>query len=115
YHSLPAAMLITLVLLFLIAFAGAGRSMLRDPLRRATFIGVPATVAIFVIASPHHEVRYLFPLLPLIFAAAGFAIVRWLPWEVGRVVAAVVLLDIALATSFEPGLLRHVFEYAAIG
>jgi hypothetical protein len=112
YHSLTAVPLVVLALAYVAAAVGAGRSALRDPLKRACLIGVPVTIAIFLLASPHHEVRYVFPFLPLLFAVGGFAIVRWVPLLPWRVAAAASFAGVSVATSFAWELRAGIAVYA---
>jgi hypothetical protein len=99
YHSLPTP----LIVLLCVGWAGAlsaGRSLLRDPLPRAVVIGSVATIALFLAASPHHEVRYIFPLIVLWFVAAGLGVARGLrrlPVQIG---AAAIFALASLATTF---------------
>jgi hypothetical protein len=71
YHSLPLPVIGLLITAWAWAAISGGKATLRDPLRRACLIGSPATIIIFLITSPHHEIRYLFPLIVLLFASVG--------------------------------------------
>ncbi len=99
YHSLPTP----LIVLLCIGWAGAwsaGRSVLRDPLARTAVIGSVATMVLFLAASPHHEVRYIFPLMVLWFVACGLGTARGLPKPSLQIAAAAVLAAASLATTF---------------
>jgi hypothetical protein len=114
YHSLPIVLLLTLPLAWVAACIAAGRSLLADPMRRAVLLGSMAVLLLFLAASPHHEVRYLFPLIVLWFDSAALAIVRWLskPWM--QIGAALLLAGISTATSFNVLLENRIAELAAI-
>jgi hypothetical protein len=104
YHSLPAVMVALLGIGWLAALVGAGRAALRDPLTRACTIGSVVTVVIFLVTSPHHEVRYMFPIFVLWFGAAGLAITRWIPLPPIQIAFGAVLAVASLVTGFEIGL-----------
>jgi hypothetical protein len=76
YHSLPPVLIVLLLAGWVGAWAAAGRSVLREPLPRAVVLGSAAVLSLFFITSPHHEVRYLFPLIVLWFAAAAIVLAR---------------------------------------
>ena len=76
YHSLPALTLVPLAIAWLAALIFEGKTVVRQPLPRACVIGSAATLAIFLATSPHHEVRYVFPLIVLWFIGAGWALSR---------------------------------------
>jgi hypothetical protein len=103
YHSLPAVMVALLGVGWLAALAGAGRAALRDPLTRACTIGSVVTVAIFLVTSPHHEVRYMFPIFVLWFGATGLAISRWIPSSPPpiRIGVGAIVAIASIATGFE--------------
>jgi hypothetical protein len=112
YHSLPLGLLIALAITWLAACVAAGRSLLTNPLRRAALLGSAATLLLFLVASPHHEVRYLFPLIVLWFDSATLAISRWIPTAGGKLAAAVLLAAISTATSFDITLLHRTAQFA---
>jgi hypothetical protein len=76
YHSLPLPLIVLLAAGWLWALFAAGRTIFRDPLPRACAVGSVATLLLFLATSPHHEVRYVFPLMVLWFATAGLALAR---------------------------------------
>jgi hypothetical protein len=100
YHSLPTPLIVLLCIGWVGAIVSAGRSLLRDPLPRAVVIGSVATMALFLAASPHHEVRYIFPLIVLWFVAAGLGVVRGLRRLPAQIGAAAILALASLATTF---------------
>jgi hypothetical protein len=108
YHSLPRILIAILVIGWIGALAGSGKSAFHDPLKRACLIGAPVTFLLFVITSPHHEVRYMYPLLLLTFAAVGYALARWVAWEPAQVGIGVALAATSLATGFKAVLAPHV-------
>ena len=55
----------------MVAAFSNGKAIFRDPLRRALTIRFIATIANLLATSPHHEVRYLFPLIVLLFAGVA--------------------------------------------
>lgn len=107
YHSLPAVLVGLLGVGWLAALAGAGRAALRDPLTRACTIGSVVTVLIFLVTSPHHEVRYMFPIFVLWFAATGMAITRWVPWPPVAIGLGGLLAIASVVTGFESGLAQQ--------
>jgi hypothetical protein len=113
YHSLPAILLALLG----IGWAGAssaGRSVLRDPLPRVAVIGSAATLALFLAASPHHEVRYIFPLIVLWFVACALAIARGLPKPSLRIGAAAALAAASAVTSFSSRVIVVIASVSAV-
>ncbi|MDB5290535.1 MAG: Dolichyl-phosphate-mannose-protein mannosyltransferase [Phycisphaerales bacterium] len=98
YHSLPLPLIVLLAAGWLWTCITSGRRLLRDPLPRACVIGSVVTLALFLITSPHHEVRYVFPLIVLWFAASGLALAHT-PARFA-LVAAAVLAMLSTATSF---------------
>jgi hypothetical protein len=101
YHSLPAVMVALLGVGWLGALLGAGRAALREPITRACTIGSVVTVAVFLVTSPHHEVRYMFPIFVLWFGATGLAIARWIPKPPAQVVVAGLIALSSVVTGFE--------------
>jgi hypothetical protein len=113
YHSLPIALLALLALLWIgSCAAAAGRSILRDPLQRTCLLGSMLVLLLFFVASPHHEVRYLFPLIVIWFACAASAIYRWLPMYPLQVSAAILLAAVSTATSFKSTLIDSIAAQA---
>lgn len=108
YHSMPVALLAPLALLWIGSCAAAGSSVFRDPLRRTCLLGSVLVLLLFIIASPHHEVRYLFPLILIWFACAVPAISRWLPTYTLQISAAILLAAISTATTFISALLGSI-------
>jgi hypothetical protein len=102
YLSLPWPLIGMLAVLWLSGLIAGirDRSAWRDPLRRACLLGAPATLGLFVLTSPHHEVRYLFPLLLLFFACAGMAVAGWLKQSRNAGIVAGILAATSIATSF---------------
>src|SRR5205807_2882599 len=78
YHSIPPLLLWPLLLGWLGALL-RGRQLLTDPLLRTCVLGPVVGIAIFIAKSPYAEVRFLFPSMVLLFAAAGAGANRWLP------------------------------------
>ncbi|HEX4125052.1 MAG TPA: hypothetical protein VHY37_10040, partial [Tepidisphaeraceae bacterium] len=102
YYSLPWPLIGLLAVGWAAALIDGIRtgSAWRDPLRRACVLGAPATLGLFLLTSPHHEVRYLDPLLLLFFACTGMAIAGWLGQSRGAGIAAGILAAASIATSF---------------
>jgi len=77
---------------------------LSDPLARAVTLGVPLVLAVFVFTSPYAEVRFVYPMLMLMVAAAALALrpmKRAKPsWNVFALAFAVALCLICLFTDF---------------
>jgi hypothetical protein len=112
YHSLPVPLLLLLPVAWVAACVSAGRSLLFDPMRRAVLIGSIAVLVLFLVASPHHEVRYLFPLIALWFDGAAMAIVHWLSKQWLRIGAGLLLACVSTATSFNVKLEIRIAEFA---
>jgi hypothetical protein len=112
YHSLPVLLLVALAVTWCAACVAAGRSLLRDPMRRAALLGSAATLLLFLVASPHHEVRYLFPLIVLWFDSATLAITRWIPTTGGKLAAAALLAGVSTATSFDLNVVHRILPFA---
>lgn len=113
YHSVPLILLAALGVGWILALVAAGKAAVRDPLRRACVVGSAVTFIVFIVTSPHHEVRYMYPLLALMFAVTGLAIARWIRPEPTRVAVAAALAGAALLTAFKLSLLPHVTELMA--
>jgi hypothetical protein len=112
YHSLPAGLIVALAGTWLLACLRAGKGALKDPVQRTCLVGLVAVLALFLITSPHHEVRYIFPLILPWFAAATIAIVRWLPEGWPRWAAGLALAGLSTATSFDLVLFHYVVGFA---
>jgi hypothetical protein len=112
YHSLPTALLALVALLWLFAALAAGRTILTDPIRRTCIVGSAAVLALFFFASPHHEVRYLFPLIVLWFAVGALAICACLPAQFAMA-AAILLTAVSVFSGFKLIMLQDVVEQAA--
>jgi hypothetical protein len=56
---------------------------------------------IFLVTSPHHEVRYMFPIFILWFGATGLAITRSVRWAPVRIGLGALLAIASVATGFE--------------
>ncbi|HZL33989.1 MAG TPA: hypothetical protein VFC78_01685 [Tepidisphaeraceae bacterium] len=107
YNSIPLALIVALATGWLWACVAGGRALLRDPLPRVCVIGSAATLLIFLITSPHHEVRYIFPLIVLWFAAIGMALERGLRNQRAQLAFAGALAAICVATSFNTISYQH--------
>jgi hypothetical protein len=108
YHSLPAVLVAILGVGWVASLIAAGRAALRDPLARACTIGSIATVVLFIVTSPHHEVRYMFPIFVLWFGATGLAIARLArPTSIQIGLGALVAIA-SVGTGFEVELARRV-------
>ncbi len=101
YHSLPLPLIVMLSCAWLASFINARRLIWRDPLARTCVIGPAVTLAIFLTTSPHHEVRYLFPLMVLWFAAAGLAIANAPVKPIHQLAAGLLLAATSTFTSFD--------------
>ncbi len=98
YHSLPPYLLCA-VLLGWAAAATRAKELLFDPLLRTCVLGPVIGVLIFLIKSPYPEVRFLFPSMALMFAAAGAGANRLLPTR-GEWIYAGLLAFLSVATCF---------------
>ena len=115
YHSLPAALIVLLVVGWIGAWAAGGRSIVRDPLRRACVLGSVVTLLVFLVTSPHHEVRYMFPLFVLWFADLGLALSKWVRNGTTQGAVCVIPAAVAAATSFDRAFASHIATFSAVG
>jgi hypothetical protein len=100
FHAPPRLLLAVLLIGWLVSVIAAWRDLLRLPLVRASVLGPPLCLALFIGMAPYGEVRFLFPSLAPAYAAVGLAICRWhLPSALSTGIAAVVAA-ISLFTSF---------------
>jgi hypothetical protein len=116
YHSLPKALIVLLMAGIGAACILRPRAILRQPLPRACVIGTIFTLILFLITSPHHEVRYLFPLIVLLFAATGLALGAVARFSRGyfSIAAAIVIAAASTITSFDRDLIGAVATRAGI-
>jgi len=95
YLGLPPVLFVFLSLVWLAAALRLGRALLHDPFRRLIVLGPPVGIATYLLLSPQAEVRFLFPVFGLMFAAIAIA------FSGGRLVAiAAVTVTLATCTSF---------------
>lgn len=113
YHSLPAIVIALLLAGWIAACLAGGRTVLRDPLRRACAIGSVATLIVFLVTSPHHEVRYVFPFFVLWFAVLGMAVGGWVKNPRVQAAAAFVPAAISTATSFDRAFAGNIAIFTA--
>jgi hypothetical protein len=98
YSGLPPVLFVFLSLVCLAAVVRMGPALLHDPLRRLIVLGPPVGVATYLLLSPQAEVRFLFPVFGLMFAAIAVAFAG------GRLVAiAAVAVTMAACTTLPPG------------
>jgi hypothetical protein len=77
YYGPPKRIAIVLVMGWLAALVMTmRRTMLREPLWRACLLGSVLSIGVFVAAAPYAEVRFVYPALALLFAAAAGAAAR---------------------------------------
>jgi hypothetical protein len=74
YYSMPPLLALMLVILWAVALVRGAGALRSDPLRRCILLGPPIGLAIFFFFSPYAEVRFIFPVFVLLFAAAGMAL-----------------------------------------
>ncbi|HEY8667270.1 MAG TPA: hypothetical protein VIL86_11425 [Tepidisphaeraceae bacterium] len=89
--------------------------MVRAPLERLVLLGIPLGLILFVLKSPHAEVRYMFPLFLLLLAAAAIAIRSWLSAELPRNIAAAALLALSVSTTFQADNIEFAIWFAVTG
>jgi FtsH-binding integral membrane protein len=120
YHSLPTAMIGLLLAGWMAACFVNLRAIVRDALPRACAIGSAVTMILFFKLSPHHEVRYLFPLIVLLFASVGIALaalgnfVRPFGSRIALVFA-IGVAAVSVATSFSAELKSSIASLAGEG
>jgi hypothetical protein len=120
YHSLPTAMIVLLMAGWLAACIAGFRSIVRDALPRACAVGSVVALILFLKLSPHHEVRYLFPLIVLLFATMGIALaaigkLRALSGAEVAIVLAIGVATVSVATSFSAELKSSIASLAGEG
>ena len=71
FYGPPTLAMVLLLLAWLAALVMNRGVALRDPLWRACLIGSMLSVAIFAAAAPYAEVRFVYPAIALLFAAAA--------------------------------------------
>lgn len=97
YHSMPVTVLVPLLGMALAAIVLSIKSLRDDPLLRVVLLGPFLGLTLFVLLSPHAEVRYMFPLFLLLFVgAAAFNVQlrspRWLTTTIGTAIVVVSIL-----------------------
>jgi hypothetical protein len=111
YHSLPMVLIVPLVLGWLWACWAGRKLIVPQPLARACVIGSVVTLLIFLVTSPHHEVRYIFPLMVLWFAAMGMGLSRL---GMAGVAVGLVIAALSTLTSFSAMIIGVVASIAGI-
>jgi hypothetical protein len=87
-----------------------GRRLLREPLVRVCAVGPIVGLLLFLATSPYAEVRFLYPVLVLAYAACGLAIAGWVRNPLVQLAAAAVLYVPSAATGFKFGTAELVAE-----
>jgi hypothetical protein len=113
FHALPPWLLLAVLAMAAAAAWTTWRRLLHDPLLRLCVLGPPLGLLCFVVLSPHPEVRYFFPLLIPLFAAAALGCSLPLSPKYGSL-AAGVLAAAAIATGFTHGLASQVLTQLLI-
>jgi hypothetical protein len=110
YFGLPPVVFVFLSLVWLAAVVRSAGALLHDSLRRLIVLGPPVGIATYLLLSPQAEVRFLFPVFGLMFAAIAIALAG------GRVVAiAAVTVTLATCTSFVPGNADQILAFSTSG
>jgi Glycosyltransferase family 87 len=91
-QSLPLAPSLLALIGCLAAFTARFRRLRDDPLSRACLLGPPPALAIFLIASPYPEVRFILPAYVLVLAACAIGINDWIRRPVVQLLPAAILL-----------------------
>jgi hypothetical protein len=87
---------------------------LRDAIARTCGIGVPLGLALFFLASPFAEVRFVLPIFLLLFASCAIAIERGIKKRAAAITAGILLLSLSVCMVFTPGFLMVALEFAAV-
>ncbi len=97
-YTLPPRLMLLLVFLWGIAGVVSWRRLKR-PVFLAAIAAPPLLLAVFYEVSPFREVRFLFPMISMMFVACGIGITRLSgpPWV--RSGAAILLLSVCIATA----------------
>lgn len=127
YHSLPLPLLWVLAAGWLAAVFFSRRRIRREPLVRVCVVGSVATLGLFLLTSPHHEVRYVFPQIALLFAAAAAPFAGSDPQSGHRmdpqrrhtrlagIVGGAILAALSIATCLDASLSAWIVVFAGIG
>jgi hypothetical protein len=111
YYSMPGLLCTMLGILWLVALVRGALSLRADPLRRCILLGPPIGLAIFFFFSPYGEVRFIFPVFVLLFAACALAL-----RESGVIeFIGLILLTEALTTTFVSKGSQEIVQFACDG
>jgi len=115
YHSLPVALIALLLAGWIGTCIAGGRTLFRDPLRRACVLCSVVTLFIFLLTSPHHEARYMFPLLVLWFADIGLPLGAFAKSPARQAALALVPAAVSVATTFHVKFAADIATFASLG
>ncbi len=100
FYGPPLVVMVALLMVWTAAIVLRSRAAMRDALWRACLFGSMISVALFALAAPYAEVRFVYPALALLFACGAGIATRLRP--PGDIVAAAILPAIVLAAGL-PG------------
>ncbi len=111
FYGPPLVVMVALLLAWFAAIALRSRAAIHDALWRGCLFGSMISVALFALAAPYAEVRFVYPALALLFACgAGVASRLRSP---GDVVAAAILLAIVLTAGLRDAADKQ--QFALVG
>lgn len=99
FHTVAPWMLVLLIVLWMAALVTSMRALRSEPVTRVVLLGPLVGAVTFVMLSPHAEIRYMFPVLILLFPASAIAIDKLLPKTAATAVA-IALVPVTLASTF---------------
>ena len=108
YYSPPPALAIAVALVWVAALICSWRKLMRWPLVRASLLGPPIVIAMFVLKSPYGEVRLIGPSFAMLLPAAAL-----IPKQQLAVMIAIALAGLSLFTGFEFARLSVLLPYFA--
>ena len=100
YYGMTVTLACVAIVTWLAALIVAGKRALRESLVRTCVLGPPLGIAIFVLAAPYGEMRFVYPAIALLLATLAIVLSR-LPWWMQIALAGIVAI-VAAATAFPP-------------
>ncbi len=76
FYGPPRIVMVALVIAWLAAAVVSARPVLRDPLARACVVGPVLSIALFTLAAPYTEVRFVYPAIAMLFGCAAIAFAK---------------------------------------
>jgi hypothetical protein len=109
YYGLPLVVTLGLLATCLGAILARRGRIFTDPLLRLCVIGPPVGLALFVLASPYAEIRFVYPSLLLLFACAA-GLLRAGRWSIAAAIVLAMLSGLT-AFSWEPQTRQQMIQF----